>query len=111
MYSSRAGLWGLSQAQAGTLSQQSKLLSASRGETIVLRGAPLPGVLVITAGTVKLSLRSAEGEERVLRIVGAGESFGEPTALLGKPCLYDAVALTEVKLLSIAAASIFALLE
>jgi len=109
MYPSLAGLWGLSQAQAAALGEHGKLLAAGRGETIVRRGVPLPGVLVITAGTVKLSLRSADGEERVLHIVGPGESFGEPTALLGRPSLYDAVALTEAKLLCVPAASIFAL--
>ena len=106
-----AGLWGLSQAQAAALGAHAKPLSARRGDVITPRGAVLPGVLVVCSGSVKLSLRGADGEERVLRIVGAGESFGEPTALLRKPCLYDAVALTDAKLLSIAAASIFALLE
>jgi CRP-like cAMP-binding protein len=110
MHSSLAGLWGLSQAQAAALCEHAKPVSARRGETIVRRGAPLPGVLLIESGTIKLSLRSAEGDERVLRIVGAGESFGEPTALLGRPCLYHAIALSDAKLLSIQVAAIFALL-
>jgi CRP-like cAMP-binding protein len=107
--SSLAGLWGVSQAQAATLAQHSKPLSARRGEVIVRRGAQLPGVLVLSSGSVKLSLRSAEGEERVLRIVVAGESFGEPTALLDKPCLYDSIALCDTKLLSVSTAAIFSL--
>jgi len=106
-----AGLWGLSQAQAAALAAHCRPLSARRGEMIAPHGGVLPGVLFICSGTVKLSLRGAEGDERVLRIVGAGESFGEPTALLRKPCLYDAVALTDAKLLCIAPAGIFALLS
>src|SRR6266513_991344 len=93
MQSSLEGLWGLSHAHAAALAAHCKASSARRGEVIVSRGAQLPGVLVLSAGTVKLSLRSAEGEERVLRIVAAGDAFGEPTAMLGKPCLYDALAL------------------
>jgi CRP-like cAMP-binding protein len=85
-------------------------LSARRGEVIVQRGALLPGVLLVSAGSVKLCVRAADGDERVLRIVSAGESFGEPTALLRKPCLYDAIAISDVKLVSIASAGIFALL-
>lgn len=100
----------MSQAQRAALAEHCRSQTARRGEVIARRGAPLPGVLVLQAGAVKLSLRSAEGEERVLRIVGAGESFGEPTALLRKPCLYDAIALTDAKLVSIASAGIFALL-
>jgi CRP/FNR family transcriptional regulator, dissimilatory nitrate respiration regulator len=110
MPSSLAGLWGLSHAHAAALAKQCKVLNARRGEMITRRGVQLPGVLVLSSGSVKLSLRSTEGEERVLRIVAAGEAFGEPTALLGKPCLYDAVALTDAKLLSVPATAIFALL-
>lgn len=105
-----AGLWGMSQAQSAALAEHCRPLSARRGEVIIERGAPLPGVLALCAGTVKLCLRAADGDERVLRIVGAGESFGEPTALLRKPCLYDAIALSDANLVSIAAAGIFALL-
>lgn len=101
----------MSQAQAAALAEHCRPLSAPRGEVIAQRGTLLPGVLVLCAGSVKLCLRSAEGDERVLRIVAAGESFGEPTALLRKPCLYDAIALTDAKLLSIATAGIFALLS
>ena len=108
--SSLAGLWGLSRAQATALAQHCKASGARRGELIARRGAQLPGVFVVVSGTVKLSLRSTEGDERVLRIVAAGEPFGEPTALLGKPCLYDAVALTDAKLLSVPAQAIFTLL-
>jgi CRP-like cAMP-binding protein len=77
---------------------------------IAQRGALLPGVLLLSAGSVKLCVRAADGDERVLRIVGAGESFGEPTALLRKPCLYDVIALSDAKLVSIASAGIFGLL-
>jgi CRP-like cAMP-binding protein len=107
MQSSLEGRWGLSHAHAVALAPHCKAWSARRGEVIVGRGAQLPGVLVLSSGTVKLSRRSAEGEERVLRIVGAGEAFGEPTAMLGKPCLYDAIALTDTKLFSLPAAAIF----
>ena len=105
-----AGLWGMSQAQATALAEHCRPLSARRGEIIVQRGARLPGVLALCAGSVKLSLRAADGDERVLRIVAAGDSFGEPTALLRKPCLYDAIALSDAKLVSIAAAGILSLL-
>lgn len=105
-----AGLWGMSQAQSTALAGHCRPLIARRGEIIVQRGAVLPGVLALSAGSVKLSLRATDGDERVLRIVSAGESFGEPTALLRRPCLYDAIALSDAKLISIASAGIFALL-
>src|SRR5438067_7979048 len=109
MLSSLDDLWGLSRAHAAALAPHCKALSARRGEFIVRRGAQLPGVLVLGTGSVKLSLRGADGEERVLRLVCAGEAFGEPTAMLGKPCLYDAIALTDANLVNVPVATIFAL--
>jgi CRP-like cAMP-binding protein len=96
--------------QAAALAAHAKTLTARRGDTVVRRGAALPGVLVLESGSVKLSLRSADSEERVLRIVRAGESFGEPTALLAHACLYDAIALTDTALLIVPRAAIFAML-
>jgi len=109
MQSTLDGLWGLSHAHAAALAPHCKTLSARRGEVIARQGMPLPGVMVLSVGTVKLSLRSAEDEERVLRIAGTGEAFGEPTAMLGKPCLYDAVALTDVKVVVIPVPTILSL--
>jgi len=111
MQSTLDGLWGLSHAHAAALAPHCKLLSVRRGEVVARHGAQLPGVMVMSAGSVKLSLRNAEGDERVLRIANSGEAFGEPTALLGKPCLYDAIALTDVKLVIIPASAILSLVS
>ena len=108
---SLAGLWGMSAAHAAALGKHAKTLTARRGEIIARRGAPLPGIYALDAGTVKLSIRGSDGEERVLRVVSAVDSFGEPTALLGKPCQYDAYALTDVKYAVIPSSAIFALVE
>ena len=108
---SLAGLWGMSAAHAAVLGKHARALHARRGEIIARRGAALPGAYVVDAGTVKLSLRGADGEERVLRVVSAVDSFGEPTALLGKPCQYDAFALTDVRYAVIPSSAIFALVD
>lgn len=105
------GLWGMSAAHAALLVRHARLFQARRGEIIAHRDTPLAGVYVIHTGTVKLSLRSVDGDDRVLRIVSAGESFGEPTALLGRPCLYDALALTDVTYAVMPSHAIFALVE
>ena len=105
------GLWGMSAAHAAVLARHAKIFHARRGEIIAQRDTPLAGVYVIGSGTVKLSLRSADGDDRVLRIVSAGDSFGEPTALLGRPCLYDAYALTDVAYALMPSHAIFSLVE
>ena len=107
---SLVGLWGLSRAQASALMPQCRQLELRRGASLVQRGARLPGVFVVVAGSVKLALRTAEGEERVLHIAAPGESFGEAPALLDSACLYDAVALGDTRVLVVPAAAIFRLL-
>lgn len=106
-----ADLWGLSAVQAGALAREARTLNARRGEVIARRGSVLPGVLFLAAGMVKLSLRTGDGEERILRIVDAGQAFGETTAMLGRRCVYDATALSDAHVVSVAADAIFALLS
>jgi CRP-like cAMP-binding protein len=107
---SLTGLWGMSAAQAAVLGKQAKTLAARRGEILARSGVPLPGIFALESGSVKLCIRT-DGEERVLRVVCAGDSFGEPTAMLGKPCQYDACALTDVKYAVVPASAVFSLLE
>jgi CRP/FNR family transcriptional regulator, dissimilatory nitrate respiration regulator len=103
--------WKLSGAQALALMRQATPLQAGRGALIARRGQRLPGVFLLQSGTVKLSLHAAEGDERILRVVMPGDTFGEPTALLGKPCLYDAFALSEARLVIIPTPAVFELID
>lgn len=105
------GTWGITRAQATALERHARPLFARRGERIADRAAPLPGVFAVGRGVVKLSLRGADEEERILRVVFAGETFGEPTALLGKPCQYDAYALSDVAYAVVPCSAIFQLIE
>jgi CRP-like cAMP-binding protein len=51
------------------------------------------------------------GEERVLRLVAARQTFGEASALLGRPSPYAAVAVAEAKVVVMPSAPLQALLE
>jgi CRP-like cAMP-binding protein len=95
----------------GTLVKQCWVLVAPRGTIIVGRGARLPGVFGLAYGSVKLSLRGQDGEERVLQLVSAGQTFGEAKSLLGRPGHSEAIALADSKLVVIPAAAIFALMD
>lgn len=102
---------GASPAQVAAIAGQSRPLQASRGELIAPHNQRFPGIFAVAYGTVKLALRQAEGEERVLRLVQAGQTFGESTALLDRPSRYEARALSECKLLIIPPAAVFSLVE
>lgn len=97
--------------QIGDMGKHCWIVALRRGDAIAKRGAPVPGVFAIAYGSIKLVLRSQDNEERVLRLVGAGETFGEATALLGRTARYDALALAECKIVVIPSAAILALID
>jgi len=101
----------LQHARDGAIAKQCSVLSARRGDAIVRRGARMPGMFAVAFGTVKLSLRGHDGEERILRLVSTGETFGEATSLLGKPARYEAYALSDCKVVVVPAATLWKLLE
>ena len=98
-------------ANLGPLIRHCWVMTAPRGAKIVERGARLPGVFGLAYGSVKVSLRGQDGDERVLKLVSAGHTFGEATSLLGRPGHSEAIALADSKLVVIPAAAIFALMD
>jgi CRP-like cAMP-binding protein len=100
-----------SPAQLGALTRQCWTLEVKRGETVVSKAARPQGAFAVAHGTVKLALRRSDGEERVTRLVQAGETFGESSALLGRAALIEAIAVTDCKLVVIPTAAIFTLIE
>ena len=66
-----------------------------RGAVVCSVGEPVPGLIAVAYGMVKLGLPRADNEGRVLRLVGPGETFGEAHALADRPSLYDATALVD----------------
>ena len=87
------------------------VMSARRGEVVARRGTRLAGMFIVAYGIVKLSLRSHDGDERVLRLVSTGETFGEATALLGERARYEVHALADCKLVVVPTATLWKLLE
>jgi CRP/FNR family transcriptional regulator, dissimilatory nitrate respiration regulator len=82
-----------------------------RGAAACRLGDPMPSILVVAYGLLKLSLPRAAGEERVVRFVGANESFGEAPALLERPAPFDATALSDSLLVVIPRQPVLRLLE
>lgn len=102
---------GVAATHLAALARQCSTIHARPAEVIAAAGARLPGAFAVAYGTVKLAFRANGGEERVFRLVQAGQTFGEPSALLGRPSPYEARALAESKVVVIPAAAIFAAIE
>ncbi|MHB8667212.1 MAG: Crp/Fnr family transcriptional regulator [Burkholderiales bacterium] len=71
------------------------------GTALFRRGDPCDGMHVIVLGRVKLGLLAPGGAEKVVEILGPGQSFGEAVMFMGKPHNLYAEALADSLLLHI----------
>jgi CRP-like cAMP-binding protein len=102
---------GVSPRELAALSRRCNTTSYPRGSVIVESGAAVPGVLVLAAGAVRLSLHDGAREERVLRLVAPGETFCLASAVLDRPSPYQAAALVAAELIVVPSSAVRALLD
>lgn len=96
----------LAKVAAGTSEQHVR-----RGEAIFHRGEPCNGFHIVVYGQVKLVVVSPAGAEKVVRLLGPGESFGEALLFLDKPYILSAIALADSMLLAVDKTVLFAELD
>ena len=81
-----------------------------RGEMLFQKGDMPRGFYVVVAGQVKLAFPSAQGNEKVVEILGPRQSFGEAVMFMHRPYPVFAEALLDTTLLHIGQAAVFDLL-
>jgi len=84
---------------------------AARGEILFQRGDTAAGMHVIVVGQIKLAFDSPSGNEKVVDILGPGQSFGEAVMFLDACHVVSAHALADSLLLFISREAIFEELE
>ena len=72
-----------------------------RGGSIFAKGDPGTSLLGVLAGSVRISVASADGRDIVLNIIHEGEIFGEIALLDGHPRTADAIAISDCELATI----------
>jgi CRP-like cAMP-binding protein len=82
-----------------------------RHEVIFHEGDPGDSLHVVVEGRVKISRESAEGEEAIVVILGAGESFGELVLLDGAPRSATATATEATETLTMSRATFAGLVD
>lgn len=82
-----------------------------RGEMLFQKGDPARGFFVILNGQIKLAFPSAQGNEKVVEILGPRQSFGEAVMFMDRPYPVFAEALTEATLLFIDQTVVYDLLK
>lgn len=102
---------GLSAAELARLAAGTTRRRLHRGEALFCQGEQSTGLHAIVHGRIALTVRSAQGRERVSDIVGAGRSFGEAIMFLDKPYIVGASALSDALVLHVAKKTVFAELE
>ncbi|HET7670186.1 MAG TPA: Crp/Fnr family transcriptional regulator [Burkholderiales bacterium] len=76
--------------------------SLPKGRALFQCGDPCTGFHVVVYGQVKLGVTSAQGVEKVVEIIRAGQSFGEALMFLEKPYIVFAQALCDSMVLHVA---------
>jgi len=82
-------------------------ISAVRGDVIFRRGDPCVGFHVVVYGQVKLLFVSNSGVERVVRLIGPGDGFGEALMFMGQDYIVTAQALRDTLLLHVGREALF----
>ncbi len=83
------------------LSSYATMRTMQRGATIFAKGDPGNSLYAVCAGTVKISVPSADGKDAVFNLLGEGEIFGEIALLDGRPRTADATAMSDCELMVI----------
>ena len=98
-------------AQLHKLARHAQLRRAAKDTRLYERGDPATGCYALVRGLVKLSLRGPGGSEKVLRLVGAGESFAESAMFDRQPQPVTALVLADSELVFLPAPALYDLLD
>src|SRR5579885_3362996 len=94
-----AVLGKLSPGEIDTLLRYSRVERYPEHEEIFAKGSPGTSMMLVLAGSVRISSISFSGKEIVFNIINAGELVGEVAVFDGGPRSGDAVAMTDCELL------------
>lgn len=101
----------LGPADLNRLAEGCALRGFDRGQAVFHAGDPCDEFHIVVLGHVKLYLLSAGGQEKVIDIVGPGQSFCESLMFTGAPYNVHAQALTGALVLGVAKKAVLAEIE
>lgn len=83
----------------------------ARGEMLYRVGDACNEFHVVVTGQVKLFVVSPSGQEKVVELIGPGQSFAEAVMFTNRPYILNAQALTETLLLTVSKQAVLAEIE
>lgn len=98
-------------AELDTLAAGCVLSTLARGDMVFRVGQPCNEFHVVIRGQVKLYAIAANGNEKVIELIGANSSFAEALMFTERPYIVNAQALTETLLLTVRKAAVVSEIE
>lgn len=92
---------GLSINELTRITASCRLCHYPQDRKIFQVGDACGGLYIVVSGQVKLYLVSPTGQEKVIEIISAGQSFAEALVFLDKPCILNAQTLSETVLVQV----------
>ena len=102
---------GFDLADLRRLAEGIQPVDAPKGTVLSRRGDRCLGFYVIVFGQVKLALQAQRGNEKIIEILGRGQTFGEFAMFLDQPYRATAETLVDSKLLHVPKATVMHELE
>jgi CRP-like cAMP-binding protein len=98
---------GMSAQELAAIAAGTTERHVERGDVIFQRGDPCLGFHLVVYGQVKLAAGSANGAEKIIELIGPGNSFGEALMFMEKPYIVSATALADSLLLHVSREVVF----
>ena len=102
---------GLENEEIARIARGTREVNVVRGDMLFHKGDASAGFHLIVYGQTKLGFTSAQGAEKVVDIIGQGQTFGEAVMFMDKPYMVFAQALSDSLLLHISKSVILDELE
>ena len=101
----------LHDSEIAHLAAGAREIRLDKGRILFQKGTVLDGFYVVVYGQIKLAFSSLQGNEKVVSIVGPGQSFGEAVVFMERPSPVLSQALEDSLLLQIAKQGLFAAID
>ena len=92
---------GLENEEIARIARGTREVNVIRGDMLFHKGDVSTGFHLIVYGQIKLGFTSAQGAEKVVDIIGQGQTFGEAVMFMDKPYPVFAQALADSRLLHV----------
>lgn len=101
----------LHDSEIAHLATGAREIRLDKGQILFQKGTVLDGFYVVVYGQINLAFSSPQGNEKVVSIVGPGQSFGEAVVFMERPSPVLSQALENTLLLQIAKQSLFTAID